>query len=63
MPILLDPCRVISLDRVDQYRRFGKLDGKLVFATAQRARSADLVEAAGFHQIHVAQVVIGPLRG
>src|ERR1017187_6124050 len=61
VPVLLDPHRVIGLDRVDDLRRLGQLDDKLSFATAQSVRSANLVESASLHQVDIAQFPGGGL--
>lgn len=55
VPVFLDSSRVVGLDRVDDLRSLGHLDGKLAFAAAQSVRAADLIEAAGLHQVDVAQ--------
>src|ERR1039458_10680781 len=56
VPVFLDTSGVIGLDRVDDLRRLGELDDKLAFAASQSVRSADLVKAAGLHQVDVAQL-------
>src|ERR1017187_9322115 len=61
VPVLLDAYGVVGLDRVDDLRRLGQLDDKLSFATAQCIRSADLEEAAGLHQVDIAQFARGGL--
>jgi len=58
VPVFLDTSGVIGLDRVDDLRRLGELDDKLAFAASQSVRSADLVKAAGLHQVDVAQLAV-----
>jgi hypothetical protein len=42
--IFLNSSGVVGFDRVDDLRRFGKVDDKLAFTTAERVRSANLID-------------------
>lgn len=59
VPVFLYSSGVVGLYRVSDLRRFGKLDDKLAFTTAQGVGSADLVEAASLQQVDVAQFAYG----
>ena len=55
VPIAFDPGRIIRLDRMDEIRSLGKLDGEFAFPSAGGIRAANFVEAPGLEQIHEAK--------